>query len=176
MEPRIRPAAPAWIGLVLIAARVLAILAVLAGLAAGFLANTFTAFTCFDTCPAAEGYISNVGQGAIQLLTPCVALATLALALFLAYCLATRRFRRAVMVFLVFFVGVLLGVAALNALLQHARATLPIEDGVLFGHAVVEWARQWALAILLIAGVWSGGLPCLEWGRRWERLDQRSST
>lgn len=159
----------------LVAARVLAILSVLAGLAAGLLANALVTLICFDSCPDAEGYFSMVGPAAARLLTPCIALAALALALFLAYCLATRQFRRAVIVFFVFLVGVLLGVAALNALLQHARATLPVEDGVLFGHAVVEWARQWALAILLIAGVWSAGLACLEWGRRWERLDQRSS-
>ena len=156
----------------LIAARVLAILAVLAGLTVGLLANALVTFICFDTCPDAEGYFSRVGPAAARLLVLCVALATLALSLFLAYCLATRQYRRAVIVFLVFLGGALLGVAALNALLQYARATLPVEDGVLFGHAVVEWARQWALAILLIAVVWSGGLACLEWSRRWRQFDQ----
>lgn len=161
---------------VFIASRILAILAVLAGLAAGLLANALASLICFDTCPPAEGYFSGVGQGAVRLLTPCVALAALALAPFLAYCLATRQLWRAVIVVIFFPVGGLLGTVALNALLQHARATLPVTaDGLLVETPLLAWVRQWALAILLIAVVWSGGLACLEWGRRWVRLSKRAS-
>ena len=155
-----------------IATRVLAILAVLAGLAVGLLENLLATLVCIDSCSLAANFPTHLDLNSVGPLIPCLALATLALALFLIYCLATRQPRRALVVLLFFLVGGLLGVAALNALLQYARATLPVEDGVLFGHPVAEWARQWALAILLVAVVWSGGLMCLEWGRRWERPSQ----
>ena len=158
----------------LIAARILAILAVLAGLAAGLLVNALVAFICFDSCPPAKVYFSNSGSGAMSPLAPCIALATLAL--FLVYCLATRQPRRAVIVVLFFLLGGVIGVAALNALVQHAQTTLPVsEDGLLVEGPVTAWARQFALALLLALVVWSGGLACLEWGRRWERPSQRAT-
>jgi len=63
---------------------------------------------------------------------------------------------------------------ALNALVEHGRATVPIdaESGLLIEDSVVAWAEQWAQTVLLLGVVWAGGLACLEWGRRWRRLSQ----
>jgi hypothetical protein len=108
----------------------------------------------------------------VGLLIPC--LATLTLAFFQTYCLATRQPRRALIVVLVFLVGGLLGAIALNALLQYGRVTRQVtESGFLVEGPARAWAPQWALAIVFLAVVWSGGLACLEWSRRWPRLDQR---
>ncbi len=158
----------------LIAARFLAILAVLAGLFVGYAAATIGAsFTCFDTCPTRDDFFSRFIPGATRLMLWCVALAALALLLFLVYCLATRQLWRAFIVFLVFFAVGLLGVAVLNALVQQARTTLPInEDGVLVEDSAVAWASMWGGTLLLVAMLWSGSLACLEWGRRWRKLRQ----
>jgi hypothetical protein len=96
------------------------------------------------------------------------------LVIFLIYCLATRQPWRALIVLLFFLVGGLLGVAALNALVEHGRATVAIdaESGLLIEDSVVAWAEQWAQTVLLLGVVWAGGLACLEWGRRWRRLRQ----
>jgi hypothetical protein len=168
-----QPTAPS----LLVAVRVMAILAALAGLAAGLLSVVLGAFLiCLDGCPSREAYFSNIGPGTVRLLTPCVVLAALSLALFLTYSLATRQNWRALIVFLIFLVGGLLGAAALNALMQYGRATLPIDDfGFLIKDSALAWAQWLGVSLLLAAVVWSGGLACLEWGRRWDRLDQRSN-
>jgi len=161
----------------LIVARVLGILAVLAGILAWLVESTYgVAFTCFDSCSTPEQYFPRQLPFALFLLTPCAVLATLALLAFLVHCRATLQSWRAIVVVFFLVVG-LIGVAALNALVQQGQATLPVdvESGLLLERPAVEWARQWALAILLVAVVWSGGLACLEWGRRWKRLDQRSN-
>jgi hypothetical protein len=119
------------------------------------------------------------------LLSPCIVLAAVALALFFVYCFATRQLLRALIVLLFFLVGGLLGVAVLNGLAHYGQATLPVyeEGGVLVAGPVVAWAQQWGLAVLLIGVVWSGGLSGLQWGRewsrewgqRWRRLSQRAT-
>ncbi len=110
---------------------------------------------------------SHLDLNSVGPLIPCLALATLALALFLTYCLTTRQGWRALIVLLVFLVGGLLGAVALNALLQYGNATRQVtESGFLVEGPARAWARQWALAILFLAVVWSGSLACLEWGRR----------
>jgi hypothetical protein len=158
----------------LIAARVLAILAVLAGLAGGLLrAVVGSFFICIDGCSSRDAYFSALASpdpGPAPSMSLCVVLAALALAVFLVYCLATRQPWRAVIVLLFFLVGGLLGVAALNALLQHAQATLPVDDfGFLIKDSAAAWERQWGLSLTLVAVVWSGGLACLQWGHRWGR-------
>jgi hypothetical protein len=162
----------------LIAARVLGILAVLALLFTLWGEFILWGLTCADNCSTPEQYFNGKVPSALFFLGPCIVLAALALALFLVYCLATRQARRAIVVLLFFLVGGFLGVAALTALVEYGRATVPVdvETSLLIERQVVDWARQWALAILLIAVVWSGGLACLEWGHRWDRLDQRSSS
>jgi hypothetical protein len=150
----------------LVASRVLAICAVLAGLIAGLLASTIlVGFTCFDSCPSRADFLNRMPAEA-RLLIPCVVLAALALALFLAYCLDTRQQRRANVATLFFLVGGLSGVAALAALVKIAQATLPInEDNPQFAQAVVGWAQVWGVSLLLVAVVWSGVLAALQWRR-----------
>lgn len=147
--------------------RVLALCAVLAGLAAGIFKATFIAnLICADSCPTPAFYFSYLGPATVWLLAPCVALEILALAAFLAYCVATRQARRAVMSLLFLLVGGLLGVAALDALLKHAQATLPVDEGGLLVEAqVFAWEHLWGLAFLLVAGAWSGVLAYLQWRR-----------
>jgi hypothetical protein len=154
-----------------IAARIVAVLAVLAGLAAGYLASTFgVGFICFDTCPSREFYFSYTIPAEERLMIPCIVLATLALALFLIYCLATRQPWRALIVLLFFLVGGLVGSAILGTLVLQARNTIPVHEGdFLVEDSAVAWAKQWGLALILVAVVWSGGLAGLEWGRRWSR-------
>jgi hypothetical protein len=102
-------------------------------------------------------------------MTPCVVLAVLAMAVFVAYCLVTRQTRRAVLVLLVLLVGGLAGVAALYALLQHAQATLPSysvsDGGTLLPDQLRAWQVEWGGAFILVAGVWSGVLAYLQWRR-----------
>ena len=150
-----------------VASGVLAICAVLAGLAAGLFMATFgSALICFDTCPTREDFFSPRGPIAVQLMTPCVVLAVLALVAFVAYCLVTRQGRRVVMPILFLLVGGLIGFAALDALLQHGQATLPVgEDGLVAETPAQAWAQLWGLALTLVAGAWSGVLAYLQWRR-----------
>ncbi|MGZ3640001.1 MAG: hypothetical protein ACXVCX_19390, partial [Ktedonobacterales bacterium] len=72
-----------------VASRVLAICAVLAGLAAGFLQTTIGAtIICVDSCPPRDAYFSDLGPTAVRIMTLCVVLEVLALVAFVAYCLA----------------------------------------------------------------------------------------
>jgi hypothetical protein len=157
-----------------IAARVLATLAALALLFTLWAEGLGVGFTCLDTCYTPEQYFPNKVPSAIFALIPTIVLATLALVAFLVYCLATRQFWRALTVLLFFVIVGLVGVAALNALVQYGRATVAVdpESGLLVDDSVMEWANKWALTVLLFGVVWAGGLACLEWGRRWRRLSQ----
>lgn len=148
-----------------LASQVLAICAVLAAIAAGLLqATIIAAIICVDTCSPRTSYFLYVGPDAVQLMTPCIVLDVLAVATFLAYCLATRQARRAVISLLFLLVGGLVGVAVLDALLQHAQATLPVEgDGILVRDPAQAWAQLWGLALTLVAGAWSGVLAYLQW-------------
>ena len=135
--------------------------------------SLFANFVCVDACPTREFYFAYLGPSAVRTMTPCVVLAGLAVATFVAYGLATRQVRRAVFVPLVLLVGGLVGVAALDALLQHAQVTLPSEghsevdilEGILQKGPVEAWAHQWGLALTLVAGAWSGVLAWLQWRR-----------
>ena len=98
----------------------------LAGLAPGLITFTLAGFVCFDNCPTRAVYFAGHGAATVQVMTPCVVIEALALAVFLIYCLAARQARRAVVSTLFLLVGSLVGVAALSALLRHALATLPI--------------------------------------------------
>jgi hypothetical protein len=148
--------------LLLFAARYLAILSALAGLAAGCLASTFATLICFDSCPTRNDYFSRLLPGALTLLAPCAALATLALVLFLAYCFATRQSRRAIIALLYFLAGGLVAVAALATLAQIGKSTLPTyEEGALVEGSAVGWAQMWALALIVVAVAWSGILAYL---------------
>ncbi|MGZ3599634.1 MAG: hypothetical protein ACXWQ5_07925 [Ktedonobacterales bacterium] len=150
-----------------VASRVLAICAVLAGLAAGLLTvSVVAAFICFDSCPTREDFFSSrVLPGTVQFMMPCVVLEVLALAVFLAYCVATHQPRRTIAPILFFLIGGLVGVAALDALLQHGQATLPNEDGILLEGPVEAWVQLWGWVLLLVAGAWSGVLAYLQWRR-----------
>jgi hypothetical protein len=149
--------------LLLFAARFLAILAALAGLAAGCLATTIIAgFICVDSCPTRDVYFSRLLPGALTLLGPCAALATLALVLFLAYCLDTHQSRRAIFALLYFLVGGVVAVAALALLAQIGKSMLPIyEEGVLVEDSAVRWSQLWGLALMVVAVTWSGILAYL---------------
>jgi hypothetical protein len=153
--------------LLLYASRVLAICAVLAGLVTGLFEATLGAdFTCFDSCPTPEFFFSNLGTSAVWLMTPCVALESLALVTFLAYCAATGQARRAVTVILVLVVGGLAGAAALSALMRQGQANLPVtQDDILAEGSVVAWASQWGQALATVAVAWSSVLAFLQWGR-----------
>lgn len=150
--------------------RSLAVCAVLAGLVAGLFEATFVAdFVCFDSCPDRHFYFSYLDPRALLVMTPCVVLEVLAVAVFVAYGLATRQTRRAVLAVLVLLVGGLAGVVALAALLQHAQATLPSASGsdccALLPDQLQAWQRLWGWAIVLVAGGWSGVLAYLQWRR-----------
>ena len=147
--------------------RSLAIGAVLAGLGGGYLEASFgSGLVCFDTCPSRAEYFAELGPTALKLMTPCVALTALAVAVFLAHCLATRQTRRALISLVVLLGGGLIGVAALHALAQQARATLPVgEGGLLVESPLVAWAGQWGVTLLFVACAWSGVLAYLQWRR-----------
>jgi hypothetical protein len=152
-----------------IVTRGLAICAVLAGLGAGLLDVIGALFVCVDSCPTRDFYFSYLGPSRVRLMTPCVVLEVLAVAVFLLYCLATRQLRRAGIAVLVLLVGGLVGIAALDALLQHAQATLPSATSaggeVLIEGPVEAWGGQWAGALMLVVCAWSGTLAYLQWRR-----------
>src|SRR5262245_22380812 len=162
----------------LIVARVLGILAVLALLYTSYVVFLLVNFTCFDICPTRERYFPRQLSTAISVLGPCIVLAALALVVFLVYCLATRQIWRAVITLLFFLVVTLIGIAVLNALVDYGRATVPVwpESDILTEHQVMDWANQWALTVLLFGVVWAGGLACLEWGHSWRRQSQPASS
>ena len=150
----------------LVASRGLAICAVLAGLGVGLLDVYLSPLVCFDSCPDRDFYFSYLGPTAVRLMTPCIVLEVLAMAVFLAYSLATGQARRAVIALLVLLIGGLIGVAALSALAQHAQATLPSrEGGILLEGPLGAWVGLWGLALALVAGTWSGVLAYLQWRR-----------
>jgi hypothetical protein len=149
--------------------RSLAICAVLAGLVVGLLEVYISPLVCFDSCPDRAFYFSYLGPTAVRLMTPCIVLAVLAMAVFVTYCLATRQGGRAVLAFLVLLVGGLAGVAALAGLLQHAQATLPSYSGsdccALLPDQLRAWDSLWGWALAVVAGAWSGVLAYLQWRR-----------
>jgi len=152
----------------LFASRCLAICAVLAGIGVGFLEATIgAAFVCFDSCPSREFLFLNLGPGTVlQPLLPCIVLELLALVAFVAYCLATGQARRVAMPILFLLLGGLVGVAGLYTLLQHAQATLPVDqDGIVIPEAAKAWATWGGLSVLFVAGAWSGVLAYLQWRR-----------
>jgi hypothetical protein len=157
------------VGVLPVVTRGLAVCAVLAGLGAGLLETYAPNFVCVDVCPSRDFYFAYVGPTAVRIMTPCVVLEVLAVAACVAYCLATRQVRRAVIVPLVLLVGGLVGVAALAALLQHRPAALaselPSGGGILRERPVAAWVHQWGLALTLVAGAWSGMLAWLQWRR-----------
>jgi hypothetical protein len=140
--------------------------AVLAGLGAGFLVATFFAsFTCFDTCPAPDVYFSRLLPGTAQMMAPCVAIESLALALFVGYCLAAGQAGRILRPLAVFLVGGLIGSLALYALILFGQVAVPVtEYGLVAETPAVMWMRLLGLAIVIVAGAWSGGLARLQWG------------
>ena len=150
-----------------VASRVLAICAVLAGLAMGLLEAAIGATViCVDSCGRRDAYFAGLGPTAVRVMKPCVVLEVLAVAVFLAYCLATRQARRTIAPILFFLVGGLVGVAALNALLEHGQATVPADaGGFLIAASAEAWAGLWWLALTLVAGAWSGVLAYLQWRR-----------
>jgi hypothetical protein len=151
----------------LFASRGLAVCAVLAGTGVGLLQATIgPAAVCFDSCVTREFLFSYLGPSTVQMLLPCVVLELLALVAFGAYCLATGQARRIVMPILFLLIWGLVGVAGLNALLQHGQTTLPVDqDGVLIPESARSFRTLWGLAILLVAGTWSGVLAYLQWRR-----------
>lgn len=150
-----------------LASRGLALCAVLTGLAGGFLETVVGAtIICVDSCSSRDTYFSHLGAGVARVMTPCVVLEVLALAAFLAYCLATRQARRAAMSIFFFLVGGLVGVVALDALMLHGQATLPVDEGILIAASAETWAWLWGLALLLVAVAWSGILAYLQWAAK----------
>lgn len=124
-----------------VAARVLALCALLAGLGAVFLEAVVSATAiCVDACSPRDLYFSDLEPIAVRIMTPCAVLVVLALAIFLAYCLASRQGRRAVMSILFFLVGGLVGIAALIALLQYGQATVTVDEGIMIAASAETWA------------------------------------
>ena len=155
-----------------VTARILATLAALSLLFTWLAEDFDTSFTCFEMCPFPEQYFPDKLLGALIALAPSSVFAALALVAFLIYCFATRQFWRALTVFLFFVIVGLVGVIAINALLQYGQTTVAVdpESGLLVDDSVMDWANQWALTVLLFAVVWVGGLASLEWGQRWRRV------
>lgn len=149
--------------------RTLAICAILAGLGPGCLEASFAGLVCADQCPAPEFYVANFGSGDVELMKPFIVIEALAMTLFLVYCLATRQVRRTVIVLVVLLVGGLVGVAALVALAQHARAMLPdvVTEANYYTYMdqLEALGTEWGFALMLVAGVWSSLQIFLQWKR-----------
>jgi hypothetical protein len=123
-------------------AHVLAILAVLAALFPGCAMSWFVAaFACFDTCSTPDYYFAQLAPREALFMLPCVALAALAVAVFVLHCLDTHQPGRALFVFLFFLVGGLLGAAALYGLAQVALAVLSNSDNPYVNQQAADWMR-----------------------------------
>lgn len=146
--------------------RVLAVLAVLAGLAAGLLVFTFgVAFVCFDTCPSPDDYFARF-VGEMWMTWPCGALAALALTTFVAYCVATGQARRAIMQTIVFLGGGLVCVATFDAVFHWCQSTLPVTQYYQVEEGPAEaWMARLGLTVIIVTGVWTSVLGGLQWGR-----------
>jgi hypothetical protein len=119
----------------LVASRGLAICAVLAGLGVGLLEVYLSPLVCFDSCPDRDFYFSYLGPTAVRLMTPCVVLGVLAMAVFVTYCLATLP----------------------SASGSDCCALLPDQ--------LRAWDGLWGWALTVVAGTWSGVLAYLQWRR-----------
>jgi len=161
----------------LLAARALGILAVLALLFTLWAEGLETGFSCFDTCSPPAQYFPRKVPNALFDLAPCIVLAAVALLVFLVYCLLTRQFWRAFIVLVFFLVVGLLGMSTLDALVRYGRTTVAVdgETGLLVEHSVMDWAHRWAQTVVLLGVVWSGGLVCLQWGHRWRAPNPRGT-
>jgi hypothetical protein len=127
------------------------------------------AFACFDTCSTPDYYFAQLAPREALFMLPCVALAALAVAVFVLHCLDTHQPGRALFVFLFFLVGGLLGAAALYGLAQVALAVLSNSDNPYVNQRAADWMRGWTLALLLVALMWSGSLASLMWSAEWTR-------
>jgi hypothetical protein len=151
-----------------------AVLAALAGLWLGFLMMTIgAAFTCFDSCPAPDGYFAGLAPSTLALLTPCIVLESLALVTLVAYHTIKREPLRALAPALILTLGDLLGVAALTALYWQGQGSLPVTtDGLLVEDAVTAWGQGWWLAVLVVASGPSAAFAIAQWllWLRWRPL------
>ncbi len=170
---------------------ILSILAVLAALLTGCPISLFVlGFACFDTCSTPNDYFTRLAPLEALFMLPCVALAALAVAVFMLHCLDTHQTGRALFVFLFFLVGGLVGTAAFCMLALLALVILSSSDSPFVNQQAADWVRLWTLALLLFTLVWSGSLASLQWdaewspekeqrwrqlGRRWKRLAQRAT-
>src|SRR5436305_955862 len=90
----------------LVLAHILSILAVLAALLTGCPMYWFAlGFACFDTCSTPDYYFAHLAPGEALFMLPCVALAALAVAVFVLHCRDTHQTGRALFVFLFLLVG-----------------------------------------------------------------------
>jgi hypothetical protein len=100
---------------------------------------------------------------------------------FALHCLDTHQTGRALVVFLWFLLGGLLGAAVLYGLAQLALADIASKDDVAATQQAAHWLTEWTLALVLVAFVWSVSLAVLqwpaqwsmEWEQRWRRVGQR---
>lgn len=128
-------------------ARVLAILAGTAGVGAGLLTSTFGAdYICFPSCPSQAWYLRVFALTTLLSMAPCLALAVLALLIYLGYCIATGHLR-AMMVPVLVFVG---GGVLLAALALVGLALLDFSVG-----ALENWEAAWGLALMVVSAAWS---------------------
>jgi hypothetical protein len=162
--------------------RLLAILAVLAALLPGCAMSWFVmGFACVDSCSTPDYYFALLAPREALLMLPCVALAALAVSVFVLHCRDTRQTGRAFFVFLVFLVGGLFGAAGLYMLAELALALVSRADSIDVNQQAADSIRLWTLALKLVAVVWSGSLTSLQWNavwspeaeQRWKRLTQR---
>jgi hypothetical protein len=109
------------------------------------------AFACFDTCSTPDFYFAQLAPREALFMLPCVALAALAVAVFVLHCLDAHQTGRALFVFLFFLVGGLVGIAVLYGLAQVALAVLSNSDNPYVNQQAADWMRGWTLALLLVA-------------------------
>ena len=150
----------------LVTAQSITVCGAVVGVGVGLLDAASAAYVCFDSCPEPATFFANQGPDTVRGMLPFVALELLALALFVAHGVATRRSRRTLtQAAALLGVGVV-SVVGLAAFMQSGHANIPImRDGAdsYFAESALEtWQRDWGLALMLVAGVWSGALLAMQ--------------
>jgi hypothetical protein len=160
--------------ILLYAARFFAICAILAGFDATLAGVDLANFACFDACPYRDGsgatmfaYVTGGPSSALMMddAKPCLALALVALLLFLAYCGLTRQGRRALIALLVALIPLIVGYVAFYHDYTQAATSLHVDsNGILLTGPIVSFVGLWYLGPELLLCLWSSALAYVQWG------------
>jgi hypothetical protein len=119
-------------------------------------------------CPEFPLFFYGGMSAEIQYIAPCLVIATVAMLLFILYCVLASQWRRALIVTIYFLAVPALAYMIFAQIYAHAQATLPIDsqDHVLAGPAIA-FRQQWNWSIAYFLSGWIFVLGCMQWAADW---------